>query len=531
MPLLDALLVKEFTDAGWWGSDTLSHLVRSHAASSPEGLAYITSQRRTTWSDYDREADAFASALLELGAQPGERAAVLLPDSEVVHAALLGTERAGVVAAGLGWRAGIAEIAHLVRRTGATFLVTMEERKGTPVQALVNQLQEQGLELDGLVVVHDGLPRAQPLTRRTAREAQTPLGPNDLYLLNSTSGTTGMPKVVTQFQNRWLRFVQHAIDCGNLKGDETFMSVIPAPFGFGLWTSHFAPTVLKAPAVVQPTFDVDEVVRLIEQEQVTVLCCVSTQFRMLLNAPRSLAADLSSLRVMFTGGEMIPPDRAAEFEERTGAVVLSFFGSNESGAFTATRYDDPPDKRLTTVGRALPDMHLRLYDEDGRDITSSGGPGIPGGHGPLACAGYYDDPEANSKLYAPDGAMLMGDLVTIDAEGYVQVVGRTSDIIIRGGKNISALQVETEVDSHPAVDQVAVVPVRDEVFGERVCAVVTLTDGSTLTLDDLSAHLLARGLGRELLPEHLLVLDDLPRSSGGKLAKGQLRTIAEERLL
>jgi acyl-CoA synthetase len=531
MPLLNPLLVKDFTAAGWWGTDTLSELVRRHSAGSPDGLAYITSARRTTWADYDRQGDAFAAALLELGAEPGERAAVLLPDSELVHAALLGTERAGVVASGLGWRAGIAEVTHLVRRTGARFLVTAAERKGVPVEDLVTQLQDQGLTLDGLVVVRDGVPHAQPLSRRTPRDTQTPLGPNDLYLLNSTSGTTGMPKVVTQFQNRWLRFVQHAIDSGDLKDDETFMSVIPAPFGFGLWTSHFAPTVLKAPSVVQPTFDVDEMVRLIEQEQVTVLCCVSTQFRMLLNAPSSQRADLSSLRVMFTGGEMIPPDRAAEFEERTGAVVLSFFGSNESGAFTATRFDDPRDKRLTTVGRALPDMHLRLYDEDGRDITSSGGPGIPGGHGPLACAGYYDDPEANAKLYAPDGAMLMGDLVTIDAEGYVQVVGRTSDIIIRGGKNISALQVETEIDSHPAVDQVAVVPVRDEVFGEKVCAVVTLTSGATLTLGDLSAHLLARGLGRELLPEHLLVLDDLPRSSGGKLAKGELRKLAEQRLL
>lgn len=505
MPLLDPSLVEDYTARGWWGTRTLSQLVRHRAASAPDGVAYVTSSRHTTWAEYDGLADRFASAIVRAGAEPGDRVAVLLPDSEVVHAALLGTERAGAVAVGLGWRAGSAEVDHLVRRTGARLLVTTEERRS---------------DADVPVLV------ATELDAGPAVSASRALGPNDLWLLNSTSGTTGMPKVVTQFQNRWFRFLHHAIDAGALGDDERLMSVIPAPFGFGLWTSHFAGAVLGAPTTVLPRFDVEEMIRLIDEQRVTVLCCVSTQFRMLLNSPVSRGADLSSLRVMFTGGEMIPPNRAAEFEERTGAVVLSFFGSNETGAFTVTRHDDPRDKRLSTVGRPIPEMNLRLYDESGRDVTSSGR-GIPGGTGPLTCAGYYDDPAANSQLYATDGSMLMGDVVTIDEDGYVNLVGRVSDIIIRGGKNISAVQVEAEVDTHPSVDQVGIVPVPDEVFGERVCAVVTLVPGAALDLATLSSHLLARGLGRDLLPEHLVVVEAMPRSSGGKLAKGELRAIAE----
>jgi acyl-CoA synthetase len=332
-----------------------------------------------------------------------------------------------------------------------------------------------------------------------------------------------MPKVVTQTQARWMRFFEHAVDCGRLGADETFMSVIPAPFGFGLWTAHVAPIVSGRPCVVLPRFDVPTMARLIEQERVTVLCCVSTQFRMLLNHPVSWEHDLSSLRVMFTGGEMIPPDRAREFEERTGALVLSFFGSNETGALTATRWDDPPDKRLTTVGRVLPSMQMRLYSPDGARVEGSG---IPGGLGPLTCNGYWDDDEANAQLYAADGFMLMGDVVSVDDEGYVSVIGRTSDIIIRGGKNVSAVEVEQHVDAHPAVDGVGIVPVPDEVFGERVCAVVTLVPGSSLTLPELTGFLEERGLGKESWPEHLLVLDELPRSSGGKLAKADLKALA-----
>jgi acyl-CoA synthetase len=499
--LLDSDVVADFTARGWWGTRTLSELVRDRALSTPTGAAYVTPAATTTWQEYDQLADRFATALVQRGVQPGDRVAVLLPDDERVHAALLATERVGAVAGGLGWRAGQQEVAHLVRRTGAGLAVTTAGRD-VPVPA----------------VVAEDLPAAEPL-------ATAPLGPNDLWLLNSTSGTTGMPKVVTQFQNRWFRFLDHAVDAGGLGDDEVLMSVIPAPFGFGLWTAHVAGPVLGAPTVVLPRFDVGDMIRLIERERVTVLCCVSTQFRMLLNSPLSHDADLSSLRVMFTGGEMIPPERAAEFEERTGAVVLSFFGSNESGAFTVTRRDDPREKRLTTVGRAIPEMNLRLYDESGADVTAAGR-GIPGGHGPLMCAGYWDDDEANAQLYAHDGAMLMGDVVEIDGDGYVSVVGRVSDLIIRGGKNISAIQVEAEVDTHPAVDQVGIVPVPDDVFGERACAVVTLVPGATLTLDDLVDHLVARGLGKELLPEHLVVLEELPRSSGGKLAKGELRAIA-----
>ncbi len=452
------------------------------------GTAYVTPSGSTSWADLSALADEIAWGLRDL--DPGDRVGIQLPDDETVHAAFLGTERAGVVGVGIGARASDAERDHLLARTGARRLLT---------------LGSSGGQVD----------------------ASRSLGVDDLWLLNSTSGTTGMPKVVTQTQARWMRFFEHAVEFGDLGPSETFMSVIPAPFGFGLWTAHVAPIVSGRPCVVMPRFDVPTMARLIEEQRVTVLMCVSTQFRMLLNHPASREHDLTSLKVMFTGGEMIPPDRAREFEDRTGAVVLSFFGSNETGALTATRHDDPRDKRLTTVGRVVPSMQMRLYSAEGEVVE---GTGIPGGLGPLLCNGYWDDDEANAQLYAPDGFMLMGDLVSVDDEGYVSVVGRTSDIIIRGGKNISAVVVENHVDSHPAVDAVGIVPVPDEVFGEKVCAVVTLLPGATLTLEELLAHLGERGLGKESWPEHLIVLDELPRSSGGKLAKGDLKQLAAAHL-
>jgi acyl-CoA synthetase len=172
----------------------------------------------------------------------------------------------------------------------------------------------------------------------------------------------------------------------------------------------------------------------------------------------------------------------------------------------------------------LDEMHVRLFDIDGSDITGLGRPGVPGCRGPVTCLGYYDDDEANKRLVTPDGWMLMGDMVEIDDDGYLTVVGRTSDIIIRGGKNISAPMVEAEVGTHPGVAMVAAVAVPDDVFGEKVCVYVEVRPGwESLALSDITDHLRWRGVTKEWFPERLVVVDALPRSSGGKVAKGVLR--------
>lgn len=537
MSLVDAATVRQYVESGWWGTESLHELVRRRAEERPEGDAFVTPIGRTSWGTYDSVADDIAAAIVALGVPAGERVAVQLPDTFLVHAALIAAARAGVVAVGIGARAGIREIAHLVRKTGARTLVTMGETAGRSSALLVSALSEHGLDLafhmvlsdagvDRIVDVRGGTPvPIDPGRAGRSDVTSRSLGPNDLCMLNSTSGTTGLPKCVTQFDNRWMAFGRLAIEAGDLGADEVFFGAVPAPFGFGLWTSHYAPAMLGAPTVVLPKFGVENMIRMIEREKVTVLCCVSTQFRMLLNSPLAQEADLSSLRVMYTGGEAVPTDRAAEFESRTGASVLQFFGSNETGALSVTRVGDSRERRLTTSGRLIPQMQVRLFDAAGNDVTGTGGPGQPGGKGPLTCAGYYDDDAANDQLYTTDGWMLMGDLVTIE-DGCLIPVGRTSDIIIRGGKNISAPQVEQEVESHPAVDLAAVVAVPDPVFGERVCAVVSLRPGGAVTLDALTRHLAERGVSKELYPEHLVVVDELPRSSGGKLAKGDIRTLA-----
>jgi acyl-CoA synthetase len=174
-------------------------------------------------------------------------------------------------------------------------------------------------------------------------------------------------------------------------------------------------------------------------------------------------------------------------------------------------------------------MQVRLFDADGRDVTA-GGRGQPGCRGPLLSRGYWNDPAANARLRTPDGWMLTGDLAELDARGVLRVVGRLGDFIIRGGKNVSAAAVEEAAGTHPGVALAAAVAMPDPTFGERVCLYAVLRAGAALTLAELVAHLRAQGASPENLPERLVVVDELPRSSGGKIHKAALREDIARRL-
>jgi acyl-CoA synthetase len=516
---------------------SLADVVDANAARAPDAPAFFGDRETLTWQGYRRRSDRLAGRLAALPLERGERVAVWLPDGPGVHVAWLAAEKAGLPCVGIGPRAGPLELRHLLEKTRAVALVSLANQAGADVAALAASLRAGGLPLRHHLVVEDGLAEAAPIAVDGApapeggthpSEARR-LAPDEVFFINSTSGTTGLPKCVVHDQARWLYFHELAVEAGELTPDDVFLSALPAPFGFGIWTAHVTPALLGAPTALLSRFDAGALARRIEAHRVTVLAAVSTQFMLLLDSPELDPCDVSSLRVLFTGGEAVPRPRAEEFERRTGALVLQFYGSNETGALSRTTTRDSRDVRLSSAGRVIPSMQVRLFDEAGRDVTAEGR-GQPGCRGPVTSRGYLDDDEANAKLLTPDGWMLTGDIVTLDADGVLRVVGRVADFIIRGGKNVSAAEVEAAVGTHPAVSVAAAVAMPDPVFGERVCVYAELRPGFRLALDALNAHLRERGVSVELLPERLVVMDALPRASGGKIAKGELRADIRRRL-
>jgi acyl-CoA synthetase len=516
-------------------SQTLAEVVGERAVDDLDRAAYLANDARVSWAQYHALSQRLACLLLNVGLERGERLAVLLPDGPGVHIAYLGAEKAGLVSVGISARAGFKELEHALQLTGASGIISLAEHQGRSMSDFVRRLREQGLAIHHHLVVEGELGGDHSLLlngshvddalvseESDARLRDRRLSLDDLFLLNFTSGTTGAPKCVQHDQKRWMSFHEFAVAAGDLDESDVFMSVVPTPFGFGLWSSHFTPTNLGVPTVLMPRFSADDAIFLLERHRVTVLAAVTTQFIMMVNSPALEQHDLSSLRLMFTGGEAVPYERAAAFEDRTGAPVLQFYGSNETGAVSRTTLRDPREKRLRTAGRVIPEMNVRLFDENGNDVTASGR-GRPGCRGPTLSSGYYGDEMANAKLIRKDGWMMLGDIVQVDDEGYLRVVGRAEDFIIRGGKNISGPAVEQEVSTHPAVAIAAAVSMPDETYGERVCVYVELRPGKSLDIEALVSHLANRGVSKEIWPERLVVVPELPRGSGGKVAKTRLR--------
>ena len=506
-----------FRAAGWWSDTTLSDAVRRNAERSPDRAAYVDYDGISlTWREFDAAATALAEQLAGVGIGPGDRVAVWHGDSAAIHALFVAVERCGAVVIGIGARAGTREVAAILGNSQPKIMISDSQRSEVATQVAVAAGKVSLLVL----ALVGGALRLNVYAAPRALRADAQLGPDDVFLINSTSGTTGLPKCVVHTQNRWYYFHQKAVANGLLTSDDVFLPVIPMPFGFGIWTSHTTPIYLGATAVVMERFTTRAACEAIARHKVTVLCCVSTQLTMLMADRECRDYDLGSLRVVFAGGEALPYRPAAEFEELTGAKILQFYGSNETGLLSGTTIDDTLRRRLRTGGRIVPEMAVRLFDGD-RDVTETGR-GQPACRGPATSLGYLGGTD-HDKLFTRDGWMRMGDICEIDADGYLSVTGRTSDFILRGGKNISASQVEDAVMTHPAIAVAAAVAMPDPVFGERVCLYTELVDAANINLPDLVEHLLGLGVSKELLPERLIVVDALPRSSGGKIAKGELR--------
>lgn len=519
---------------------SLDEAIKHHARHNADGWAYIEPSGRITWAAYDAAITLLAGRLVEIGLQPGERVGVWLHDGVTVHVALNACLRAGLVAVGIGARSGRTELRYLMGQTGAAALVTHNGISGTDASVVFREVAPSLPALSRLIVMDDILPpldgdlhsvaAPQQLIELDRLLAGRHRDPAAVSLINSTSGTTGLPKCVAHTERRWIKYHEYAADSAELSVSDVFMSVVPAPFGFGLWTSHFTPTLLGCPVAVLPRFSPREALEMLEAHGVTIFAAVCTQFVLILGEADFDSYDLTPLRAMFTGGEMLPRARAEEFERRGGCAVLNMYGSNETGVLSYTSVRDPVEVRLSSAGHTIDEVQVRLFDGDGRDITATGGPGRPASRGEVCSIGYYGDPSANAELFTPDGWMLMGDLVTIDPSGVLRVVGRTSDFIIRGGKNISAPAVEEIVSTHPAVFRCAIVGMPDPVFGERVCAYVVTNDAQPLSLETVSTFLTDLGVSREWFPEGLVNVDELPTSEGGKLAKAALRADIVERL-
>lgn len=499
-------------------------------------VAVIDDTGSYTYAELADASQRVALNLLDLGLQPGDRVVLQLPNTRFFASLYFGLQRIGVipimalpshryrelrqfvglsgaVAAAAPATAGEADFAELHRRVSAEhpalrLSILQGGAGGAPGRIGLEELHER----------RPARHSAADLTRIAAG-----IDPCDPAVFQLSGGTTGIPKLIPRTHNDYAFNSRLAVSVCGVRAGDVLLDALPIAHNLPLACPGLQGFLLTGATVyLSRSIRGPDVFPVIDRHRVTHIHVVPALLIQWINHPAAGDFDLGSVRVVQSGGQRLQPETRVRAERVfRNVTVQENFGMAE-GLLMFVRLDDPPEVRLETVGRPIcPDDEVRLVDEDGADVPD-GAIGELWARGPYTLRGYYNAPEHNQRSFSPDGFYRSGDLMWRHPSGNYVVAGRTKDLINRGGEKISAEEVENLILGHPAVLNVACVPVPDPVLGERMCACVLLRPGRQLTLPELTEFLLAEEMARHKLPEQLATLDALPLSPVGKVAKKRL---------
>ena len=526
---LDQERARRLTKTGAWAGHLVDGYLASAALRAPGKVAVVDRSGARTYGELDQEVDRFAAALRARGVEAGDVVSWMLPnwaEAIVVH---LGALRAGAVSNPIIPIYRHRETAFILRQATTKVVVVPQSFRGFDYPAMIEEIRPEVPSLETVVVVGDEpgggvsgphlgydafVDGADGVPAGTARRDA-----DDIALLLYTSGTTSAPKGALHSHNTLDHENRSIIDFFSLSADDVVF--MPSPVGhiIGVLYGMQLPFMLGSTVVLLDVWEPGRALRLIEEHRCTFTVAATPFLHGLLHHPERASYDTSSLRVFACGGADVPPELVLRAAEAFDCMVSRGYGSTEYPTATACNADDPAEKRARTDGRRIGEAEVRLGEDGELEVR-----------GPELFLGYLDD-SLNADAFTADGWLRTGDLARIDKGGYVEITGRQKDIIIRGGENISAKEIEDALFEHPRVSEVAVVSAPDPVLGERVCAVVVPAGGTTLTLPEVVHFLTERRMARQKLPESLVLLDVLPRNASGKIQKFKLRDLTRERHL
>lgn len=521
-------LIASFVRDGHWTTERTVDFWVHNARLDPDGCALADGRDACSWSHGLRAIEAIAAGLVAAGIPCDAVLLVQAPNSALFVLFRLACEQAGIIPAFLhpGFRRS--EIEAVARKVGPSGAVIAAEGKLDLVPLYRDLARERGLSwLFTMEANRHGIPSIADLAASpsaSAIPADRPIRPYEMTGIVTSSGTTGLPKCIEY--SCWPRLASSRVYIERLKitASDVILTCIPFYTGGGDMQFHAAPQA-GAKLIVLDQFSPEATCTVIERERVSGAVLVPTMMARIAALPELPRYDLSSLRWVVSGGGMLTYDVGARFEDATGARITQGYGLMDCGAIASHGVDDPRERRLRSNGRIVPGTEVRVVDASGRRL----GPGEIGeicARGPHANGDYIGDPDAVRSSWR-DGFFHTGDLGYVTEDGYVVLAGRSKDIIIRGGQNISAHEVETILCRHPAVADAAVVRVPDPEMGERACAVAVLRDGARFDFVEMVAFMRSQQVANYKIPEMLEITGEFPMTAAGnKVDKRAL----EERL-
>ncbi|EJY4746622.1 medium-chain fatty-acid--CoA ligase [Escherichia coli] len=525
-----------YRQQGLWGDASLADYWQQTARAMPDKIAVVDNHGASyTYSALDHAASCLANWMLAKGIESGDRIAFQLPgwcEFTVIYLACL---KIGAVSVPLlpSWRE--AELVWVLNKCQAKMFFAPTLFKQTRPVDLILPLQNQLPQLQQIVGVDKLAPATSSLSLSQIIADNTPLTTaitthgDELAAVLFTSGTEGLPKGVMLTHNNILASERAYCARLNLTWQDVFM--MPAPLGHATGFLHgvTAPFLIGARSVLLDIFTPDACLALLEQQRCTCMLGATPFVYDLLNVLEKQPADLSALRFFLCGGTTIPKKVARECQQ-LGIKLLSVYGSTESSPHAVVNLDDPLSRFMHTDGYAAADVEIKVVD-DARKTLPPGCEGEEASRGPNVFMGYFDEPELTARALDEEGWYYSGDLCRMDEAGYIKITGRKKDIIVRGGENISSREVEDILLQHPKIHDACVVAMPDERLGERSCAYVVLkAPHHSLSLEEVVAFFSRKRVAKYKYPEHIVVIEKLPRTASGKIQKFLLRKDIMRRL-
>ena len=499
----------------------------------------VDGERSYTYADVDRLSERLALNLLELGLRPLDAVVLTLPNAAEFVILYFALQKIGAIpiAALVTHRYG--EVSQFVRIAQAAACVYPEAQGDFRFGPMIKRVQDESPCMRFAIVLGHAGPGEHALTALIEREPELPrseldkikLDPTDPCIYQLSGGTTGIPKLIPRTHNDYAYNSKTAAPVCGVGADSVLLLVIPIAHNLALACPGIQGYAFNGGKVVlAPSARPEDMFALIQKHRVTHLKVVPALLIRLINSPQIGNHDLTSLKVIQSGGQRMQPEvRLRTKQLIPGVTVQENFGMSE-GMLFFVRLDDPEDVRLETCGRPIcPDDEVRLVDDDGREVAA-GEVGELTCRGPYTLRGYFGVPEYNAKQFTPDGFYCSGDLMRLHPSGNYVVEGRKKDLINRGGEKISAEEIENLILMHPAVQNIACVAMPDPNLGEKMCACVIPKNGMTLTLKGLVDFLTAKEIAKFKLPERLELMSEFPLSTFGKVSKKSLVEMVTEHL-
>lgn len=504
---------------------------------NPQRPFVLFGDRKLTYGQADAQSDSLAAALHELGIEAGDRIALTLPNWPEFVITLLAAAKLGAVVVPLNPKYTTPELQYMLRHSETVAVVTAENWErvdylarfegfltSLPDLQYVVSVGEEDLWYDDRIyqfedLLSSGEGREFPRHEATAEE---------VFAILYTSGTMGKPKGVSLTHENLMGPAAATADALGLVPEDVVFGLNTLFNAFGVGTGVLGTLAAGASLVLYDGQDPARALEVVERERVTVYHGVPTSFIMALREPERETRDVSSLRTGIVAGAPVPEELVGRIQRDLVPEIRVGYGLTESGTTVAvTRGDDPPGKQVTTVGRPLPEVEIRVLDVDG-SVLPEESVGEVAVRGPGVMKGYYRQPGETAQVFTDDGFFLTGDLGMVDEEGYLHILGRRKEMIIRGGFNVYPREVEDRLHAHPAVLDVAIVGLPDEVLGEVACACIVPVEGAIVTGEEI------KDFCREVLadykvPDLVRFLDSFPMTGSGKVRRVELaRMISAE---